>query len=60
MFIAVFSVLYLTVRGKELDILKGFELGADDYITKPYDPEELLNKLDQLVKEKPRLASIKH
>ncbi|MGQ9571701.1 MAG: response regulator [Dehalococcoidia bacterium] len=35
-------ILMLTVRGEELDRLKGLELGADDYIVKPFSPLELV------------------
>jgi len=35
-------VIMLTARGEELDRIKGFELGADDYITKPFSPRELV------------------
>ncbi len=34
-------ILLLTARTEQLDILKGFSLGADDYVTKPYSFEEL-------------------
>ena len=34
-------VIMLTVKGKEQDKLQGFELGADDYVTKPFSAEEL-------------------
>ena len=34
-------VIMLTVKGKEKDKLQGFELGADDYVTKPFSAEEL-------------------
>jgi DNA-binding response OmpR family regulator len=34
-------VIMLTVKGKEKDKLQGFELGADDYMTKPFSAEEL-------------------
>lgn len=34
-------VIMLTVRGRETDKLQGFDLGADDYVTKPFDIEEL-------------------
>jgi DNA-binding response OmpR family regulator len=39
----VFIVL-LTAKGQEYDKLKGAEVGADVYITKPFDPDELLAK----------------
>ncbi len=38
-------VLLLTVRGEKKDIVKGLEAGADDYITKPFDPQELKVRL---------------
>src|SRR5215216_5016684 len=34
-------VIMLTARGEELDKLVGLELGADDYVTKPFSPREL-------------------
>ena len=38
-------ILILTAKGEELDKLLGFELGADDYITKPFSPRELVARL---------------
>ncbi len=35
-------ILLLTVRGEEDDIVHGLELGADDYITKPFSPRQLV------------------
>ena len=35
-------VIFLTARTETKDIVKGFELGAVDYVTKPFQPEELL------------------
>src|SRR5262249_42675742 len=35
-------VIMLTAKGEEVDKVVGFELGADDYITKPFSPRELL------------------
>ncbi len=45
----VFIVL-LTAKGQELDRQKGQEVGADVYMTKPFDPEVLLSKAKQVLK----------
>jgi DNA-binding response OmpR family regulator len=44
----VFIVL-LTAKGQELDRLKGQEVGADVYMTKPFDPEVILNKAKEVL-----------
>jgi DNA-binding response OmpR family regulator len=38
-------VLLLTARNETIDKVLGFELGADDYVTKPFDPRELLARI---------------
>jgi DNA-binding response OmpR family regulator len=38
-------VVILTVMGDEMNVIKGLELGADDYITKPFSPGEFLARL---------------
>jgi DNA-binding response OmpR family regulator len=44
----VFIVL-LTAKGQELDRQKGQEVGADLYMTKPFDPEMILNKAREVL-----------
>ncbi|MFC1976773.1 response regulator transcription factor [Chloroflexota bacterium] len=43
-------VVILTVRGEELDKIRGLELGADDYILKPFSPGELLARMQALLR----------
>jgi DNA-binding response OmpR family regulator len=38
-------VVMLTARGEQVDKLRGFEAGADDYLTKPFAPQELLARV---------------
>lgn len=42
-------VIFLTARNMREDILKGYQLGADDYITKPFDTELLLYKIKAIL-----------
>ncbi|MGM3386804.1 response regulator [Stutzerimonas stutzeri] len=46
-------VLMLTAKAREVDIVRALELGADDYVTKPFQPEELLARIRRLLR-KPR------
>jgi len=43
-------VIFLTARDKESDLVEGFESGADDYMSKPFSPKELLLRIDALLK----------
>ena len=38
-------VIFLTALGDELSVLAGFDMGADDYITKPFRPRELVSRM---------------
>jgi DNA-binding response OmpR family regulator len=43
-------VLLLTARGEELDRVLGLELGADDYLTKPFSPRELVARVKAILR----------
>ena len=43
-------VLMLTVRAEESDRIRGLEIGADDYLTKPYSPRELVTRVKALLR----------
>ena len=43
-------ILLLTARGEEADRVRGLESGADDYVTKPYSPAELLARVRALLR----------
>ena len=40
-------VIMLTARGEELDRIVGLEVGADDYVAKPFNPRELLARVER-------------
>ncbi|MEY4071357.1 MAG: hypothetical protein RL721_1971 [Candidatus Eisenbacteria bacterium] len=46
-------VLVMTARNFEADVLKGFDLGADDYVTKPFSLKEMLARVKRLVARGP-------
>jgi len=43
-------IILLTARGEEFDKLFGFELGADDYLVKPFSPKELMARVKALLR----------
>ncbi len=43
-------IIILTVRGDEVDELRGLEMGADDYITKPFSPANLLTRIKAVLR----------
>ena len=50
-------LLFITAKSLKEDKLKGYGLGADDYITKPFDEEELLWKIKAIIKRSPKSES---
>jgi len=55
-------IVILTAKGSEADIVSGLELGADDYITKPFSPRVLLARIKAVIRrtrnEKPENNSV--
>jgi DNA-binding response OmpR family regulator len=49
-------VLMLTVRGEDTDVAKGLEMGADDYITKPFSHIELIARVQAVLRRSQGLA----
>ena len=43
-------IIFLTAKSMKEDTLKGFEIGADDYITKPFNMEELTARINAIIK----------
>ena len=43
-------VIMLTARREEDDKIQGFDVGADDYVTKPFSPRELMVRIKALLK----------
>lgn len=43
-------ILMLTARGEEIDRVVGFEIGADDYVSKPFSPRELVGRVKAILR----------
>ena len=43
-------VIILSVRGQKHDKIRGFNVGADDYVTKPFEPEELVARIHAVLR----------
>jgi two-component system alkaline phosphatase synthesis response regulator PhoP len=51
---AALPIMMLTAKGEEADRIVGLELGADDYVTKPFSPKELVARLKALLRRSER------
>ncbi|MFA6241886.1 MAG: response regulator transcription factor [Candidatus Hydrogenedentales bacterium] len=46
------AIVMLTARGEEADVVRGLELGADDYVTKPFSPRILLARVQAVLRRR--------
>lgn len=54
---AALPILFLTAKDEESDKVVGLELGADDYVTKPFSPKELMARVKALLRRSDRKES---
>lgn len=47
-------IIFLTARGEVKDVVRGLEMGADDYVVKPYDNDELVARVRAHLRRSPR------
>lgn len=50
-------MIFLTAKALKEDVLEGFKIGADDYITKPFNSEELLYRVQAILKRSKKAAN---
>ncbi len=50
------AILILTARDEDVDKILGLELGADDYLTKPFNPRELVARVKAIIRRGERVA----
>ncbi|MGA0922867.1 MAG: response regulator, partial [Lutimaribacter sp.] len=49
-------IMLLTAKGETEDRIKGLEAGADDYLAKPFEPRELLLRINAILRRMPEVA----
>ena len=52
--------IFLTARDNEDDVVKGLEIGANDYITKPFSTRELLVRINKILSKDKRIIEVKN
>jgi two-component system, OmpR family, response regulator TrcR len=52
--------LFLTARGEKTDRLNGLKIGADDYVVKPFDVDELVLRIRNIIKRKQPVVNTEH
>jgi two-component system, OmpR family, phosphate regulon response regulator OmpR len=52
-------ILLLTAKGESTDRIKGLEAGADDYLSKPFEPKELLLRINAILRRVPKVETEK-
>ena len=51
-------IVMLTAKGEEMDKVLGLELGADDYVTKPFSPKELVARVKAVLRRQPQRDTV--
>ena len=58
--ISAIPVIMLTAKGEEDDRVRGLELGADDYVTKPFSPRELVSRVKAVLRRTESAGNTSH
>lgn len=53
-------IIFLTARGEEIDRVIGLEIGADDYVVKPFSPRELVARVKTILKRSQRALPVEN
>jgi DNA-binding response OmpR family regulator len=53
-----YPIIMLTARTEKPDIVKGLGIGADDYITKPFDGDELVARIEAVLRRQQKLSEV--